>query len=199
MRLKRLQRFALFVLGAAVLGGGVAGAIVDVGGLGVLGLILPGLMLIVFVLVGVFPNVNFKEGSIDWAKVEPVNGYLAKDEFEQERKAVLAADTQMAAALREEIATVSTRLEDFILANSPAPDDGLTDEVRLDEMREGYQDLDQDVSWRDYEGEVYNDGQYTEDLRKARDSARDQLRREERRQLAQYTFGMRTKPPSDWG
>lgn len=69
---------------------------------------------------------------------------------------------------------MSRRIEDFILATRPAPDDGLSDEVR-----EGYQDLDQDVSQRDYEGEVHDDGQYTEDLRKARNSARDQLRRDD--------------------
>jgi hypothetical protein len=47
--------------------------------------------LITFALVGVFPNVNLKEGNIDWAKIEPVGGYLTKEEFEQQRKIIADA------------------------------------------------------------------------------------------------------------
>lgn len=201
MKLTRLHRVGLFVLGAAALCGAVTLLILDVGAsgvAGVVGLILPGFLVLTFAIVGVFPNVHLKEGSIDWAKIEPVDGYLSRVEFERERKTVSDATAQMAGSLRKELATLSSRLEDYILANSPAPDDGLTDEQRLDEMREGYRDLAEDVGWRDYRGEDYDDGQYTEDLRKTRDAALDGLRLEERRQWAQYTFGMRKKPPAEW-
>jgi hypothetical protein len=68
MRLNRFQRACLAVLGLLVLGGGVTAAIMDVAAAGVVTLILPGLLVIVFAILGVFPNVHLKEGNIDWPR-----------------------------------------------------------------------------------------------------------------------------------
>jgi hypothetical protein len=62
IRLKRLQRVGLLVLGIAGLGGGVAVSIMNASATGVVTLILPGSMLLTFAAVGVFPNVHLKDG-----------------------------------------------------------------------------------------------------------------------------------------
>jgi hypothetical protein len=95
-------------------------------------LILPGLLVIVFAIVGVFPNVHLKEGNIDWPKIEepkviepkaiepPVDGQ-AREEIAQ---------------LRVELKTVSNRLEDYILTKETAPTDV---EKGLSELLDAYQ------------------------------------------------------------
>lgn len=185
MRLKRLQRVGLLVLGITVLGVGVTASLNDWSAAGVISLILPSLLVIIFAIVGVFPNVHLKEGKIDWPKIEepkPVGPVPDPHRVD-------------IAELREHLVEVSTRLGNYILANEPAPDDGMTDEERLTRLREGLQELESDVSYRLFSGEGYDDGISTEDLRKTRDKTREELDREERRQQAKFDFGMRDKPP----
>ena len=63
-------------------------------------------------------------------------------------------------------------------------------------MADGYVELAQDVQHREYTGEHYDDGITTDQLRIARDGSYKAFRKELRRQQAQFTFGMRDKPPS---
>jgi hypothetical protein len=185
MCLKPLQRIGLLVLGITALGAGVTASLKDWSAAGVVSLILPGLLVIIFAIVGVFPNVHLKEGNIDWPKIE------------EPKPVEPVPDPHRAeiAELREHLAEVSTRLGNYILANEPAPDDGMTDEERLTQLREGLQELESDVNYRLFTGEDYEDGISTEDLHKTRDKTREELDREERRQQAQFDFGMRDKPP----
>jgi hypothetical protein len=62
-------------------------------------------------------------------------------------------------------------------------------------MHEGYIELHTECSRRAYTGEGYDDGIGYDDLKKMRDRALDAIHKEERRQQAQYTLGMRDKPP----
>lgn len=204
MRLKWLQRVGLIILGAAALGGAVTLSIMDLGGAAiaaVIALIFPGFLLITFALVGVFPNVNLKEGNIDWAKIEPVGGYLGKEEWKEQRKIIEEERTRSEDALRKELKAVNTLLEDYILAHEPPntededPDHPLTDDERLREMADHFVSEYQDVLRRDYTGEDYDDGLTTEQVRKFRDNAYESLQKELRRQKAQFRFGMRDKPP----
>jgi len=168
-----------------MLGLGVTASIRAWSAVGVVSLILPGLLLLIFAIVGVFPNVHLKEGSIDWPKDEEPKPESVDRENEEIAK------------LRKELKEMSTRLEDYILASGPAPADGLSDEDRLHRMRRGYEDLDRDVTYRYYTGESYDDGISTDELAKTRDRVRADFLKEERRQWAQYTFGMRDTPPEE--
>ena len=78
--------------------------------------------------MGAVPNITYKDVSIGFAKIEPARGYLPKAEFEQQREAIPYVTTRLEKTLRKELEAVSTRLEDYILAHGPAPDDGLTDD-----------------------------------------------------------------------
>jgi hypothetical protein len=67
--------------------------------------------------------------------------------------------------------------------------------TRLRELRQGFYELDGDLSRRYYYGEGHDDGMSTDDVRQVRDRAQAATHREERRQQAQYDFGRRPKPP----
>ena len=195
MELTRLRQLAFLILGLATAAVATVLILKAVWVEAVL-LILLALFLLTCAVMGAFPALTYKDLSIGFAKVEPASGYLPKDEFEQRRQILADEMTRLEDALRKELKTVSTRLEDYILANGPAPDDGMTDEERLEDWSEGYRDLDQEVSSRQFQGIGYDDGDSTEDLIKARDAGRETFRTELRRQHAQFTFGMRGKPPS---
>lgn len=187
MRLTWLHRVGLVILGAAALGGAVALSIMDVGAAGVagvIGLIFPGFLVVTFAIVGVFPNVHLKEGNIDWPKIE-------------EPKPVMPADDlrPQVGQLRTELERVGKRLDDYILANGPVPDDDFTDEQRLPAFRRAYEELEAEMYQRMKTGEDHDDGLSTEDLRKVKEEAYDALAKEERRQWAQFEFGMKATQP----
>lgn len=188
MRLNWLQRVGLLVLGASALGGAVALSIIGVGAAEVIGLTLPGFLILTFAIIGHFPNVNLKEGEISWPEIKDAVDDVA-------RKSIAALNED----LEKELSRVSTRLENYILANEPPPKDEdadheLTDQERLDNMFEAYRSLDEDVSQHEFTGEDYDDGISLTELRKWRDDARTAYHREVRRQNSQYEFGMREKP-----
>jgi hypothetical protein len=163
-------------------------------------LIILTLILLGCATVGAVPNITYKDVSIGFAKIEPARGYLPKAEFEQQREAIPYVTTRLEKTLRKELEAVSTRLEDYILAHGPAPDDGLTDdgltdEKRLDDWRQAFHDLDSDLTYRCATGEGHDDGISTHELGRARDTAEEMLEREERRQQAQFEYGLRAEPP----
>ncbi len=93
------------------------------------------------------------------------------------------------------------RLDDYILAHQPPPppeegEEELSDEERLDEMAQGYADLDREVSQRSYTGEGYDDGVSFNQLKKWRDKAEKAFRMELRRQQAQFTVGLKEERPN---
>lgn len=187
MRLNWLQRLALAVLGLGAMGAGVVASIMEWASAGVVSLILPGFILTIFSIVGVFANVHLKEGNLEWPKPE-------------EPKPIKPADDPLRGEvekLRTEQERVSRHVDDYILANGPAPDDDLTDEERLPSLYKAYQELEEEMDRRSSNGEDHDDGLDAEHFRKLRDKAYDVLVKEERRQWAQFEFGLRaTRPKS---
>src|SRR3954469_14663956 len=101
VKLNRLHRASLLILGVGMLSIGITASVRAWSAAGVISLILPGLLLLVFAIVGVFPNVHLKEGNIDWPKVEE-----PKPEDSADR------ESEELAQLRKELAEVRARLED---------------------------------------------------------------------------------------
>jgi hypothetical protein len=186
MRLNRFQRAGLAVLGLLVLGGGVTAAIMDVGAAGVVTLILPGLLVIVFAIVGVFPNVHLKEGNIDWPKIEEpkvIEPKVIKPPADGRAREEIAQ-------LREELKTVRTRLEDYILTRETSPTDV---EKLLSELLDAYQELDRDIGHREWED--HDDGTSLDELRNQRDGLRARILTLERWRQAHTPFGETAETP----
>jgi hypothetical protein len=128
MRLKRGQQVGLIIVGLTVFALGVTASAREWPTAGMISLIFPGLLMIVFGLLGVFPNVHLKEGSIDWPKIEEP----------QPEKPVEDLNKKEIDLLRWKLNKVSTLLDDYTLAHGSGPDDGLTDEKRLEDMQERF-------------------------------------------------------------
>ena len=73
MRLKRGQQVGLIIVGLAVFTLGVTASAREWPAAGIISLILPGLLMTVFGVVGVFPNVHLKEGNVEGPKIEVPN------------------------------------------------------------------------------------------------------------------------------
>jgi hypothetical protein len=192
MELPRLRQLASLIVGLACAAGATiliaqsfaVEAVIVI-------LVVAALILLTCAIMGVTPNVTYKDVSVGWAKVVPVGGYLPKDEFEERRKIIEDERTR----LRTDLEKVDRRLEDYILAHGPAPDNGMTDEERLPALYRASQELEQEMDRRSTNGADHDDGLDAEHFRKLHVKAYDALVKEERRQWAQFTFGLRATQP----
>jgi hypothetical protein len=180
MRLTRLQRAFMILIGLASLGLGTVAAMKEWSEAGVVTLLVSGLFLMIGSVAGVVPSMNIKEGSIQWP--EP-----PKDESPTPTEADEASPTPtqpdpVLTRLRWDVDRMKQQFEDLMLLLEGPPDDGLTDEDRLLEAREEVKALEHDVAMRKFTGEAHDDGQSLEDLELTLARAREYLRREERRQ-----------------
>ena len=174
MRMTRLQRVVFLILGLGAVAGAVALILQGTGGEAVT-LIIAAVILLICGTMGAVPNINLKEGGIDFKTVEPVGGHVSKVEFDRQRM---------------EINRLVKRIG-YLLAHQPAPDDGMTDEDRLWEMRQNSHELEGETASATYHGEGN-----TVAVANARDLAQMATDMEERRQQAQFDFGLRPTAPT---
>jgi chromosome segregation ATPase len=94
------------------------------------------------------------------------------------------------AQLREELKTVSTRLEDYILTKE-RPQTDVTE--LLSELLDAYQELDRDIGHREWEDHA--DGTSLDELRNQREGLRARIQTLERWRQAHTPFGETAETP----
>jgi hypothetical protein len=188
MRLSRLSRAFFLIFGLGLITAGVAGSMKNWSAAGVPTLIIGGMLPVLGAVVGVFPKGSIKEGTLEWPEVDKHPRVEAIEaSIEKLLKEVKGA--------RQQSADIGNLLIDYMLANSPNPDDGMTDEERLDDLREGLAEVTRDIDYRYFTGETYDDGIGVEELERSRDGARRDLSREERRQAARVRLAAVLRAP----
>lgn len=187
MRLKWAKRVVLILIGVALLGLAVLGAAFKWSEGVMIALIPFGLFMLVFGVIGVMPSGNWKEGNLQWpekdllARIDEMTGRVDKlDEGLDE--------------LRRQWRATDERLADLILALEPPPDDGLTDEERLQQLEDDMHSTDTVVSTMAMEGSGYEDGSTYEEWLASLEELRAAYHREERRQRARQKY--RVMPPA---
>jgi hypothetical protein len=116
----------------------------------------------------------------------------------EQLEAEIAALRADAASARGQAADAANLVIDYILAQHPAPDDGMTDKERIEAVESGLGELESEISGRYFTGETYDDGCDVTEMEEWRDQRRKELAREERRQAARTRFGFdgeQTTPP----
>jgi len=193
MRLTSTKRAVLLAFGLALIATGVLGAIKDWSSSVLVTLVVLGLVVVVAGIVGALPGGNWKEGHIQWPEIDlldRIGGFEGRIDNTTQEVVQLRDDTaQELERLRAVCREISSKLDDYILAQEPDPDDNMTAEERLDEWREQCAALDQEISSRQFTGEDYDDGISLQSLMDIRDTARQALDREERRQAARTRYG----------
>ena len=135
MRLTRAQRVVWMIFGLGSIGGGVTVGIMSALGAG-LGLIIPGFLIFICGSLGKVPNMNLKEGSINFKNIEEPKPVEAGDDKIREavkqlktdiRQDLVRIDTEIerrhweAGQLRKEMETVSTRRRTTSSPTLPLP------------------------------------------------------------------------------
>jgi hypothetical protein len=171
------------LVGVVLAAAGAVGAAFNWSGVALTTFIIAGVILLLGAVVGVFPRGSIKEGSIEWPEVD-------KHPRVEAIEAEVAALRGEVAKARDEAAAATNLLIDYILAHLPAPDDDMTDEERTHKLEEAVAELEQEIDWRYFTGETYDDGIDVTQLERWRDGNEKDLRREERRQAAHARFGL---------
>src|SRR6266496_1508552 len=140
MRLTSTKRAVLLAFGLALIATGVLGAIKDWSSSVLVTLVVLGLVVVVAGIVGALPGGNWKEGHIQWPEIDlldRIGGFEGRIDNTTQEVVQLRDDTaQELERLRAVCREISSKLDDYILAQEPDPDDNMTAEERLDEWRE---------------------------------------------------------------
>ena len=188
MRLKLAPRTALLIIGLGFIAFVIVGAVKGwSAAYSVPTLALPGVFFVLAGVVGVLPGGSLKDGALQWPDAGPYERADEDRQLDDVRRELEELRTGTAQEL-EKLKAAHRELDDIVLAREPEPNDGLTNDRRLEEGREQCEQLDQEIAHRQFTGD-YDDGINLHDLIDTRDKARKWLEREERRQSARARFG----------
>ncbi|MHA5055143.1 hypothetical protein [Streptomyces sp. SD15] len=189
-----MKRVVLEIAGLALIAVGVIAGVKDWSAVVMVPtLVLLGMVLAVAGIVGALPGGSWKEGQLEWPdvdlldRVDQLKGQL--EDTVQGIEQLRDETTQQLDDLRTNYREFNAKLDEFILAQEPDPDDGRTDEQRLTDLREQWEDVDREIGSRQFTGEDYNDGISLESLVESRDAQQRSLDREVRRQAARRRYG----------